>query len=128
MIRLFEPLEDDRKAISVLSLLEVRSALRRRELLSDLSAEDATLARTLLATEFAKVKLAPVTRDVVETAERLVDDHFLRTLDALQLGTAIDVRSATGLGLRFVCSDLRLARAALKEGFETWDPAASPSS
>jgi hypothetical protein len=66
----------------------------------------------------------PVTSAVLDTAKIMVDRHYLRALDAMQLGSAIVARDLLAApDMRFIVSDNDLLDAARKEGFDVWDPA-----
>ena len=61
----------------------------------------------------------PRVRDMVrEHADNLLLRHPLRAADALQLGAAITLAQGRPRGHRFATLDLRLADAALGEGFD----------
>ena len=61
-------------------------------------------------------------RSIIATARALVLRYKLRTLDAIQLACAIDVRLTLGVGLTFVSGDNNLLTAADAEGFTTDNP------
>lgn len=125
MIALVEPLSQPQKLISSLASIEVHSAVRRRERLGELSPEDAAVALAILATETAAMTEQTVNPPVVETARRMIDDHALRALDAIQLGSCWVARAASGItDVVFVASDAALLSAAANEGFQTWNPEA----
>ncbi len=71
-------------------------------------------------TRFVLWQLEPVLTD----AARLVEGRDLRSLDALQLACALDVRKYLPLGdtLLFIASDNRLLEAARSEGLAVWNP------
>jgi predicted nucleic acid-binding protein len=54
----------------------------------------------------------------------LIDRHYLRALDAIQLATAVAARDTLRniAELTFVCTDERLIRAAQAEGFRVLNP------
>ncbi len=79
-----------------------------------------------LAADLRKMIEQPVIPSVLEAANGLVDRHFLRALDAVQLGSAVVVRDLMSApNMRFIASDHALLSAAEQEGFATWDPAAA---
>ena len=97
--------------------LECESALARLEREGTLALEAATAARRRLdriASSWEEILPAEVLR---ETARRLLRTHDLRTADALQLAAAIAAAEQQPASLAFVCLDVRLARAAEREGF-----------
>ena len=103
--------------VSWLARVEVASALTRlwrvrktdeAGLQSDL-AELATLASCWVE--------VPPRDDLRQTAMRLLREHPLRALDALQLASAWFASEGRPDTLDFVCFDARLATAAQREGF-----------
>lgn len=61
-------------------------------------------------------------------AANMVDRYSLRTLDSLQLATAVVVRDgAHPQTTTFVASDIALIRAADFDGFNIWNPEREPS-
>jgi predicted nucleic acid-binding protein len=124
MVRLVERAEDREKTISALAVVEVRSAIRRRERAGELSPAHAASAVTSLNEELRRLIEHPMTSAVTARASVVIDKYALRALDALQLGTAIvvDENSPSGERVTFICSDSRLLSAAEQEGFATWNP------
>jgi predicted nucleic acid-binding protein len=124
MIQLMEEVDDRFKAASVLTSLEVCSAIRRRQYAGDTSQADADLAVTAAREESRRLIEHPVTSTVLQVAAALVDRQNLRALDAVQLSTAILASQTLGDAdhLQFIASDKRLLRAASVEGLDTWDP------
>jgi predicted nucleic acid-binding protein len=124
MIQLFEETEDRLKLISGLAILEVRSAIRRRQHAGDTPRADAELAIRSLDMESKRIVQHTITSVVMEVAARLIDNQFLRALDAIQLATAVTAREMTTESdeVRFVASDHKLLAAASAEGFIVWNP------
>jgi predicted nucleic acid-binding protein len=97
--------------------VEIASALARREREGLLTADEVT---TALATVHA---LADSWHEIVpsdpirRTAARLLRAHPLRAADSLQLAAALIAADHDPMALEFVCLDVRLARAAQREGF-----------
>ena len=82
------------------------------------------MALEALAAEMKRMIEQPILPAVLEAANALVERHYLRALDAVQLGCAMVARDRMGAtDMRFVASDRELLEAAHKEGFGTWDPA-----
>jgi len=124
-LQLFEPLGTEQKAISSLTELEVRSAIRRRERSGDLSEENASIALVALARELTALHVEDITGAVLQAAATVIDDQGLRALDAIQLATALHAKRSPDAAaeFQFVGSDERLLRAAEAEGLNTWNPA-----
>jgi predicted nucleic acid-binding protein len=116
--------EDQLKQISVLALIEVRSAIRRRQRAGDISTVDADSAVAALIGESRRLLEHPVTQVVMEHASALVDRQDLRALDSLQLASALVARNSLQEDdrIRFIASDQKLLKAAQAEGFDVWDP------
>jgi hypothetical protein len=65
----------------------------------------------------------PINPPVLDAAGTLIDRHCLRTLDAIQLGSAVVARDLLAApDMRFIASDKNLLDAAEEEGFATWNP------
>ena len=123
IIRLMEATEDNRKLISAGTPLEVYAALKRRERVGGISAEDSDAARTILRVEAARMVQQPLNPAVLEAARQLLDRHELRSAEALQLGAAVVAREMfQGMEIIFVSADQRLLDAAKSEHFETLNP------
>lgn len=123
LIRLMEEMSDGEKLFSSIAVVEVRSAIRRRQRAGDIQSLDANAAIGSLIAESRRMVEQPVTPSVIENAQVLIDRHVLRALDALQLATCIAARaSLRGRDVCFVCSDQVLLRAARAEQFEVLDP------
>jgi uncharacterized protein len=123
IIRLMEATEDNRKLISAGTPLEVYAALRRRERLGGIAPEDGEAARNILRIEAARMVQQPLNPAVLEAARQALDQHELRSAEALQLGAALVAREMfQGMQIVFVSSDSRLLQAADQERFETLNP------
>ena len=98
--------------------IKALSALYRRGREGGLSRSDVARARArLILLSQAWHELIP-TDMVREHADNLLLRHPLRAADALQLGAAITLAQGRPRGHRFATLDLRLADAALGEGFD----------
>jgi predicted nucleic acid-binding protein len=98
--------------------VEIASALARREREGSLTADQVTSALTaahLLAESWHEVVPSDSIR---RTAERVLRAHPLRAADGLQLAAALIAADHDPTSLEFVCLDVRLARAAQREGFQ----------
>ena len=110
--------------VSALAALEVRSAVRRREVLGEIDPKQAQQAVATLLCETARIQEQPITSALLVQAGAHVDRYSLRALDAIQLASAVLLKTAGGphSQARFVASDQKLLKAAQAEGFEVWDP------
>jgi predicted nucleic acid-binding protein len=97
--------------------VEIASALARREREGLLTADEVTSALTI-AHALAESWHEIVPSDSIRrTAERLLRSHPLRAADSQQLAAALIASDHDPKSLEFVCLDIRLARAAQREGF-----------
>jgi predicted nucleic acid-binding protein len=110
----------DRRVVSKLAFLEVRSAIRRLELEGALAADNATIARKQLDDEERRIQVISLNNEIVDAAQEIMDRRNLRTLDAVQLASALSLGFVAELVM--VTSDKRLERAASDEGLKTKDP------
>jgi predicted nucleic acid-binding protein len=119
--------EDDRnKVISALAQTEARSAICRLRRGKALTPAEAASALDSLTGDIRRVIEQPITPPVLESANVMVDRHYLRALDAVQLGCAIVARDLLAApDMRFIAADKELLEAAQKEGFEIWNPTSS---
>ena len=123
LIRLMESAEDNRKLISSSTPLEIYAAIKRRERLGDVSAEDAASALSVLRLESARMVQQPLNPAVLEAARQLLDRSSLRWTEALQLGAAIAAREMfQGTEIVFLSTSQRMLDAAAAEGFRAVDP------
>jgi predicted nucleic acid-binding protein len=123
MIR-FANAEDDRsKVVSALTEIEARSAICRLHKEKKLTGEQASLAVNALDGDIRRIIQQPVLPAVLEAANAVVERHYLRALDAVQLASAIVARDLLAApDMRFIASDKALLLAAHEEGFEIWNP------
>ena len=103
--------------VSWFARVEIGSALTRlwREQKTDEAGLQSDLAE--LATLASRWIEVPPRDDLRQTAMRLLREHPLRSLDALQLASAWLASEGRPDTLDFVCFDARLAAAAQREGF-----------
>ena len=123
MVR-FSSAEDDRnKVLSALAQIEGRSAISRLSREKKITAAQASTANDSLVRDAKRMMEQPVDPPVLKAATGLVDRHFLRAMDAVQLGCAVVARDLLAApDMRFIASDIDLLEAAHKEGFATWNP------
>ena len=122
LIRLLEPVEDNRKLISASTPLEVYAAIRRRERAGDIAPADAATAREVLRLESARTVQQPLNPAVLEAARQLLDRTSLRWPETLQLGAALAARDMfKGTAILFISASPQMLEAARGEGLETLD-------
>lgn len=117
-----EGVSSDHLVILELTLLECRSAVRRRERAGDISGSVANQILERIEQDGSSYFLVQPTASAIDVAARLLDTHALRTLDALQLAGCLTIRHSTPPPLTFVCADGRLCDAANLEGLATLNP------
>lgn len=123
VIALTEHIDSAQVIILDVTLLESRSAVRRREREGDVSGVDANrILKQIEEDASSSFLLQPSTSVVMEEAARLIDRHPLRTYDALQLAGCLVARHGVPGSLTFVCADARLCEAAGLEGLTTLNP------
>jgi uncharacterized protein len=115
--RLLAPL-----VVSAVARVEVPRAVWRRHRDGSLGAADAATVLRAFDADWAEPGspvLLPVAVSlrVLDMAGSLVARHPLRSLDAIQLASAMAARAALDSALRFVAYDERLRAAAATEGF-----------
>lgn len=126
MHELFES-DDMDLIISRLGTLELEAAIMQHVRGGTITLEEAGQAKQSVLKDIARGRLnvAPIHTTHFRLAGRLVQrhgsTHRLRTLDALQLATAVDLRRHTDLNV-FVCADKSLNAVARLEGFSAITP------
>lgn len=108
-------------AVSAIAVVEATSALRRRRRAGDLDAGACETIRTRLLEELEDMEWVALDEPTIGRAALLVERHDLRTIDAIQLASAL----ASSADL-FLCADRLLLAAAALEGLATCDPRACP--
>ncbi len=113
-----------RIVVSGLSVVEVPSAIWRKQRSGELSAEDASLLVSAFSYDvcgssyqpprFATVQLST---GILDRAAELLPRHDLRAGDAVQLACAIVARESLDFCDTFVVLDRRLRAAAMSSGF-----------
>jgi predicted nucleic acid-binding protein len=113
--------------ISELTTVEVCSAIGRKRRLKELSPADSSQLRGEFLTHVDEEYLAfPIDAPILARARDLVDKHPLRTLDAVQLASALEATVVLGEPLTFVSADTNLLAAAALEGLNTDNPLMHP--
>jgi len=120
----FASVEDDRnKVVSALAHVEARSAICRLRQGKSITPAETSAALDALADDLRRMIEQPVNPPVLEAASTLIDRHYLRAMDAVQLGCAIVARDLLAApDMRFIASDESLLNAARAEGFDIWNP------
>jgi uncharacterized protein len=115
----------NRFAVLTISVVEVRSAIRRRQRAGDIDNQAATAILESLKSHLETRFIRQAINDtVIDAALELIDRHALRAYDAVQLAGCIVLCAIAAGAFTFVCSDRRLLEAASLEQLKVLDPAA----
>jgi len=113
--------------ISSLTVIEIQSVFSQKVRDGKIDENDYMLLKKRFAADIQSKKLAVknLLRPHQRMAERLIEKHAkqrrLRTLDAMQLGAAIELTKKLGLD-HFVCADKHLVGVARLEGVSVVNP------
>lgn len=112
--------------ISQLSLVEVISALTKRNRMNELILTDLEYAQAKFLQHCQEqYQVIPLDGSIVERAIQLLKVHPLRAYDAIQLSTALKVYAMSldyELLMTFVCADQTLCQTAEKENLVAKNP------
>ncbi len=117
---------ENRLAVLAVSIVEARSAIRRRERAGDLDSKSAAMILDRVQ-QHAETRLLrqAVTDAVLDGALEMIDRYALRAYDAIQLAGCLALKTTVGTEpLTFVCSDQELVDAARSELLAVLDPCA----
>ncbi len=109
------------RIVGEIAWVEFHSAVERRRREGKLSAREATSLRARLRREWTAYTRVAVSRDVLTRAADLVARRPLRSLDALQIASALLVAKGAPTKPRFGAADARLRDAAEAEGLPIAD-------
>lgn len=127
VISWIEPVAGNIIIVSELALTEVQSLLARRVRDGTLSTTAATSLRNDFLLHYSSDYLVvPIETPIFQAAGKLVNSHKLRTLDAIQLASAIHAHQILAEPMTFISADTNLLIAAVAEGFATDDPHLHP--
>jgi predicted nucleic acid-binding protein len=125
LLPLVEDRAENRFAVSAISAVEIRSAIRRRQRAEDIApgvvAEILENLQSHLETRFLRQL---VNDTVIDAAVEMVDRYALRAYDAVQLGGCLVLCASAAEQFTFVCSDRKLLDAARAERLRVLDPSA----
>jgi predicted nucleic acid-binding protein len=124
---LADPASGNSLFVARITLVELVSAITRRQRNGDLTAADATSALTDVKADFASdYQVIEVTATLVTAASALAEKHALRGYDAVQLAAALEVNaayvSAGQPSVTLISADLDLNTAGVAEGLNVDDP------
>jgi predicted nucleic acid-binding protein len=110
--------------LSTVELLATFARLQRQGLLS--AGQVTTLQNNFLLHIEQEYLTVLIDRAIIAQARALVGKHKLRTLDAIQLASALDAFRTLGEPMTFISGDNDLLTAATAEGFPTDNPYKHP--
>ncbi len=125
---LADPSSDETIVVAEVTLVEVAAALAARHRMpGGITLEQRDQAVDLLHNHFEnEYRIIPVSRQILDRAVDLTQNHRLRGYDAVQLATALEANdslTAAGLtDLTFIASDEDLVSAARTEGLQSDNP------
>ena len=125
MVRLVGHPHIHQLAILAITVVEFRSAIRRRQRTGELEATLAVAALESFRSQLGvRIEVLPINDTVFQLAEELIDRYPLKASDAIQLAGCLVLRAASADAPTFVASDRQLLRAAAGEGLSILNPAA----
>jgi predicted nucleic acid-binding protein len=116
-------------AVASIMQIEVRSGLQRRFRNRELDSNDLQFAANAIEAISLSWVTVPMDPRTIQSSLKAVEHHALRSLDAIQLGTArlLQDEAPPGERLLFIASDHRLLAATTAEGLPTWNPESGPA-
>lgn len=116
---------ESRFAVLSISVVELRSAIRRRQRAGDIEASVASAVLESAQRHMERRFLRqPVNDAVIDTSLEIIDRYALRAYDAVQLAGCLVICGTAAEPFAFVCSDHRLLEAARSEQLKVLDPTA----
>lgn len=104
------------RASSVVAYVEMHSALSRRRHSGHLTALQFRSAVDQFVMDWQAYVRIPLHSDIIDRAARLVEQHALRTLDALHLAAALLLQDDMDEPTEMISADKALLTAAVAEG------------
>jgi predicted nucleic acid-binding protein len=106
-----------------LTAVEVFSTLARRQREATIAAADIQTLQTRFLADFGREYLSVSLEEVVLSRARdLLNRYPLRSLDAIQLASAVEASNILGEPITFISADRNLLRAASSENFQIDTP------
>jgi predicted nucleic acid-binding protein len=125
LLPLFSDQPGNRFGVVAISVVEIRSAIRRRQRVGDIAPGVATAILEAVQNHMETRFIRQVVNDtVIDTALEMIDRYALRAYDAIQLAGCLVLCAIAVEAFTFVCSDHRLLEAAQSEQLKVLDPAA----
>jgi predicted nucleic acid-binding protein len=106
-------------SVSILCKIEAVSAFKRLSAEKEISQSDYEFLCRELETDLAYFSVMDIDSHIVQNSLSVIDKYQLKSLDSIQLGTAITIGQDIDY---FVACDNKLLRACQREGFKTINP------
>jgi predicted nucleic acid-binding protein len=114
---------ENRIAVLSLSVVEARSAIRRRQRAGDIDQNAADFVLESLQKHMESRFIRQAVNDtLIDTALQVIDRYALRAYDAMQLAGCLMLNAIERRFWTFVCSDHQLLDAASQENISVFDP------
>ncbi len=110
--------ESDLIATSLISYVEARSALARKDRSGEMARGALKRYRREFERDWARLHRLPIDEALVRKAGDLAEGHALRAFDALHLATADSLQAVLRAAVTFACFDTALNGAAEVHGLE----------
>lgn len=112
-------LSADQVLVSAISEIESISTLKRLLVEKEISDNDFNLIKNEIKTDFSFFSTIELDSDVIETSIGIIEKYKLKSLDSIQLGSALCNKDQIEF---FISCDTKLLKAAQKEGFKIINP------
>lgn len=103
---------------SVITKVELFSALARKLQLQEISIEDVKKIKNAFCSDCQRAGMIEVSDDVVKEAQDLVFRISTKTLDAIHLASSILLKKETEVSFPLITADNKMASAAKKESLD----------
>jgi uncharacterized protein len=105
--------------VSILSHTESISAFKRLLIEKEITEKEYDLLRNEVKTDFLYFNVIDIYSEIIQFSIELIDKHQLKSLDSIQLGTAVYLKNEIDY---VVACDSKLIKSAKKEGFKIINP------
>jgi len=112
-------LSADQVLVSAISEIESMSTLKRLLVEKEISDNDFDLIKNEIKTDFSFFSIIGLDSDIIETSIEIIGKYQLKSLDSIQLGSALCNKDQIEY---FISCDTKLLKAAQKEGFKIINP------
>ncbi|MBZ0321394.1 MAG: type II toxin-antitoxin system VapC family toxin [Anaerolineae bacterium] len=125
--QILRPSADHQILVAASARVEMLSLMSRQQRMKSISPTDFYRIRGTFSIHLRRqYRVIPLNDAVLARAARLVQNYPLKSLDAIQLASALEARKILRIIPIFVTADRQLLAAAQAEGFPTDDPNLHP--